>query len=727
MSPAVQNRQPEGIPVGGQYAPTAHSEPAVKLSYAANLQSFADEVAGRPAYDAAVKRAQSAAAAYANVDEDGEIEMDDAEFDRILSEIRTYEKRFGITPEHSLHTVGQGGGGGGDVEHDTRMLSLEKPGEEAVIEFARKHPNAIVEPKIDGLAISVKYEDGKMIRAAKRGDGYTGEDVTDRVRGVEGLPEVAGEGDYEVRGELYLNDENKAKANEIRAAAGKPPFKNARNGVAGMLSKQDGTYAGLFSFAAYSTTLGQDKDHLENMEDLTGMGFTTARSLLPQSVLDAEDPMAAVAALGAERKGLDFLMDGAVLKVNGAAERAALGEGSSAPKWAVAYKYPAVEEPTVIEDIEYNIGKTGRLSIRARLTPVEVDGSVVEYASLHNVGHLQAADLRIGDTVSAFRANDVIPQVHLPRADLRSADSQPWAPPAVCPQCSEPFDKSTELWRCHTPECSVSGRIAYAVSRDAGLDIEGFGTSIGDALIEADLVKDVGDVFSLTEDQLAGLDMGETSTGGTRTLGQKNAAKIMAEIEKAKAQPLNRIITALSMRFTGRTFGRRLAAQFETMEALQAATVSQLANVEGIGEKKAEVIHEQLKKNAPVIAKLRAAGVNMGAPKPKPAAGAAGPKLAKEGKPLSVVVTGSVKAEPTLASLSRTGVQELIETNGGKASGSVSKSTDILVSGEEGSTKWNAAQKLRQEQIAAGNPDPIKILTPQQFAEGLRTGNFDFE
>lgn len=710
MSTDTRNRQPEGIPTGGQFAPEAHAEPAVKLSYGDNLRAFADEVAGRPAYDAAVKRAEEAAESYANVGEDGETVMDDSEFDRLLSEITAYEQRFGLTPEHDLHTVGQGGAGGGDVEHDTRMLSLEKPGEEAVIEFAKKHPNAIVEPKIDGLAISVKYEDGKMVRAAKRGDGYTGEDVTDRVRGVEGLPETAGEGDYEVRGELYLSDENKEKANAIRTAAGKPPFKNARNGVAGMLSKQDGTYAGLFSFAAYSTTMGADKDHLENMEDLSDLGFTTARSLLLQSVLDAEDPMAAIAALGAERKGLNFLMDGAVLKVNGAAERAALGEGSGAPKWAVAYKYAAVEEPTVIEDIEYNIGKTGRLSIRARLTPVEVDGAVIEYASLHNVGHLQAADLRVGDTVSAFRANDVIPQVHLPRADLRPAESQPWAPPAVCPQCGEPFDKSTELWRCHTPDCSVSGRISYAVSRDAGLDIEGFGASIGDALIEADMVKDVGDVFSLTEDQLAGLEMGDTSTGATRTLGQKNAAKIMAEIEKAKAQPLNRVITALSMRFTGRTFGRRLAAQFETMEALQAATVSQLANVEGIGQKKAEVIHEQLKKNEPVIAKLRAAGVNMGAPKPKPAAGAKGPKLAKEGKPLSVVITGSLKGSP-LGDLSRTGAQELIEANGGKASGSVSKTTDLLVCSEEGSSKFLKAQELG-----------VRIVTPAEFAKMLEDG-----
>ena len=688
--PAVtaQGHRPAGAPgsTGGQFDFVTHADPGLSLGAAPGVTA--------ENYEAELARALSAARAYETTDIE---EMSDAEFDRLLASIREYEDTNDIEPDHDLYSVGHGGAVGGDVEHVTRMLSLDKPGEEKVIEFAAKHPNAVIEPKIDGLALSVQYMNGRMVRAARRGDGYTGEDVTEKVRGVEGLPESAGDGDYEVRGELYLNDANKVRANEIRTAAGKKPFANARNGVAGMLNKGDNTYKGLFSFAAYSTTMKpEDADHLEAMESLQELGFTTARSLLPQSVLDAEDPMAAIAALGAERKGLGFLMDGAVLKVPTAAERETLGEGGSAPKWAVAYKYPAVEEPTVIEDIEYEIGKTGRLSIRARLTPVEVDGSVVEYASLHNVGHLSAADLRIGDHVSAYKANDIIPQVHLPRADLRDSSSQPWQPPAACPKCGGTFDKSTELWRCTNPECSVSGRISYAVSRDAGLDIEGFGGSIGDALIDADLVKDVSDIFSLTKDQLANLQLGTTEAGGIRTVGEKNAVKIMAEIEKAKAQPLNRVITALSMRFTGRTFGRRLASEFGTMEALQAATVSQLANVEGIGGKKAEVIHAELAKNAPVIERLRAAGVNMGA---KEAAG--GTALAG----MTVVVTGSVKSAPGLASLSRSGVQELIEAHGGKASGSVSKSTTLLVCGEPGSSKYVKAQDLG-----------VRIVSPSEFA-----------
>lgn len=697
-----QTRKPKGVPVGGQFSATARAEAGVALSYEDNLQSFADEVAGRDAYDEAVTRALSAAKAYETTDQ---LEMEDPEFDRLLEQIKTYEDRFGLTPDHDLHSsVGHGGAVGGDIEHATPMLSLDKPGEDAVIEFAEAHPNAVLEPKIDGLAISARYENGKLVRAARRGDGYTGEDVTERVRGVDGLPESSGEGDFEVRGELYLSDKNLASANEVRSKAGKAPFKNARNGVAGMLNKQDGSYAGLFSFAAYSTTFAEEKNHLDQMNAISDLGFTTAHSLLPDSVLEAEDPMAAIAALGSERKGIGFLMDGAVLKVPTNAEKSALGEGSRAPKWAVAYKYPAVEEPTVIRDIELNIGKTGRLSMRAVFDKVSVDGSDLEYASLHNVGWLERADMRIGDEVMAYKANDIIPQVHLPRADKRSDDSRRWTPPSECPQCHEPFDKSTELWRCKTPGCSVSGRISYAVSRDAGLDIEGFGGSVGDLLIEEDLVQDVGDVFHLTQAQIAGLQTGvstaEQTKGDPIFYGEARAKKIMAEIEKAKTQPLNRVITSLSMRFTGRTFGRRLAAQFETMDALQGASVSQLSNIEGIGDKKALVIHDELKKSSPVIAKLRAAGVNMGAPKEKSTGSQA---LAG----MNVVVTGSMKGSP-LGSLSRGQVQELIETHGGRAAGSVSKSTSLLVCGEPGSSKHTKAGELG-----------VNIVTPTEFASML--------
>jgi DNA ligase (NAD+) len=644
-------------------------------------------------YEAAVSQALAASRAYYD---DGETNLSDAEFDSLLERLALHELAHDLETTHGLHdTIGHGGEGGGDVEHSTPMLSLDKPGPDAVEAFAKAHPDAIVEPKIDGLAIRCVYENGQLVLAARRGDGQSGENVTDRVRGVEGLPESAGSGDFEVRGEIYLSDANLPKANAVRAAAGKNPFANARNGVAGMLNKQDGTYKGLLSFAAYSTTYAEDKDHLDQMGDLTELGFTTARSLLPESVLNAPDPMAAIEALGEERATLGFLMDGAVVKVPTNAEKEKLGEGTRAPKWAVAYKYKAVEGTSRILAIETSFGKTGRLALRARIEPVEVDGSVVEYASLHNVGWLQASGIRVGSEVQVFKANDIIPQVKLPEG-VDPADSPAWDEPKVCPDCGGDFDKSTDLWRCTSPECSVSGRIHYAASRDAGFDIEGLGGAIGDALIEADLVKDVGDLFTLDHDHLAYLDIGDG-----RRLGDKTAAKIMAEIEKAKSAPWNRVITSLSMRMTGRTMGRRLAAEFPTANHLLAATEAQLANVEGIGSKKAAVIRQSIQANAQILATMAATGVNMGSEKTESDGGNA---LAGQ----NVVVTGSMKSDPRTAALTRGSTQELIEAHGGKASGSVSKSTNLLVCGEAGSSKWVRAQELG-----------IPIVTPTEFADML--------
>jgi len=685
MTLAPQPRKGLGATNPGHYDFISRQENGSRLEIPLSTQQ---------AYEAAVETAIAASKAYYQSDE---TLMEDQDFDRLLDRIERYEDANGIQSDHGLFdTVGHAGEVGGDVTHATPMLSLDKPGEEGVWDFVEKHPDAIVEPKIDGLAISLTYVDGKLVRAARRGDGYTGEDVTDRIQNVEGLPPEAASGDFEVRGEIYLSNANLPKANEVRAKAGKAPFANARNGVAGMLNKKDGTYAGLLSFAAYSTTFKGEMDHLDQMDELSDLGFTTARSLLPESVLNAEDPMGAIAELGRERKDLGFLMDGAVVKVPTNAQKEELGEGSRAPKWAVAYKYPPVEEPTVIRDFELNIGKTGRLSIRAVFDKVEVDGSELEYASVHNVGWMERADLRVGDEVMAYKANDIIPQVHLPRIDRRADDSAAWTPPRVCPQCGEEFDKSTELWRCNTPECSVSGRISYGVSRDAGFDIEGLGTKIGDALIEAELVSNIGDVFTLDHDQLATLDLGEG-----RLLGHKNAEKIMAEIDKARSAPWNRVITSLSMRMTGRTMGRRLAAAFPTAEALVNATEEQLAQIEGISKVKAAAIRKGIQANIPVLQTMAAAGVNMGAEKDESAGGNA---LAG----LNVVVTGSMKSDPRTAKLTRGSTQELIEAHGGKASGSVSKSTSLLVCGEQGSSKWVKANDLG-----------IRIVTPTEFADML--------
>ena len=316
---------------------------------------------------------------------------------------------------------------------------------------------------------------------------------------------------------------------------------------------------------------------------------------------------------------------------------------------------------------------------------------------------MERNDIRIGDTVRIKRANDVVPYIDSPDLSLRSESSTPWVAPTGCPDCGKPFDKSTELWRCTTPECSTLGQITFAASRDC-LDIEGMSTAVATSLVETGRVTSIADLVTLTKDELAELVLGTTKTGSPRRLGNANAVKIMAEIEKAKSQPLPRIITSLGLRKTGHTMGRRLAAEFGTMEAFRNASVTQLCNVEGIADGKPESIHDEVRKMADVIDALEAAGVSMGQ-----ASTAAATQESTEGNALvgmKVVVTGKVTGP--LAGKSRNKVNELIEANGGKSPGSVSSSTSLLVCAEPGSSKYVKAIELG-----------VTIVTREEFASML--------
>lgn len=681
-------------------------------------------------YVESVQQAQTAATAYYDGSQPA---MTDAAWDALVAEIDAYETANGIIPGHGLHDrVAAGASAGGDITHTTPMLSLDKVKDAALKAFlnANEGHDLIVEPKLDGLAVTVHYSGGKLVSVAKRGDGFTGEDVTAiALNAIADLPTaVAIETDFEVRGEVYLDDEGLEKANKVRrqiaeyryqtrmlrkkmdpvesdriAAGLAGEFKNARNGAAGIMAKEDETYAGTLSFAAYDSTLPA-KTHLDAMEELAELGFMTASDLIQFSgEIDMSDGMPAISDIGEQRPHLPFLIDGAVIKVNSYARREELGANNRAPRWAVAYKYPALETQSVVRDIELSIGKTGRLGLRARIDPVEVDGSTVEYASVHNVAWLLAEDIRVGDTVVVKKANDVIPRVESPLLDLRPANSTSWVAPESCPTCGGEFDKATELWRCINSECSIGGRLRYAVSRDAGLDIEGLGGTIIDALIETGELIDVASIFTLNEDVLAKTVLGLTSSGNPRTVGAANATKIMAEIDKAKDVPFNRVITSLSIRMTGRTMGRRLANTFPHVDLLLAATPADLEKVEGIAGVKATHIHAGIQANRAVLLAMAAAGVNMGSPVDTTID--SGPK-ALQGK--IVCVTGSMKSEPRLASLGRTQMNELIETHGGKSSGSVSAKTDILVAGDEGSSKWVKATELGKT-----------ILSPSGFADLL--------
>ncbi|GMA31092.1 NAD-dependent DNA ligase LigA [Litorihabitans aurantiacus] len=654
---------------------------------------------------ALARRLRAAASAYY----DGVEElMSDAEYDAAIDALRAgvaADPALEASVADLLTAVAAGQSKGGDVVHPSLMGSMEKArtlDEVAALVAAVAGP-VLVEPKLDGLAVRAVYLDGELRLVATRGNGSTGENITSKVRTLEvvGLPPRLADAavSVEVRGEVFMADADFPRAQEVRAELGGSPFINQRNGAAGILRKGDTGYARLLRFAAYDVvplTTEQrtidDPSYARRLLTAGELGITTANGLvegldaLPTT--DGDDVVARVALLDAERDRLGFPIDGAVVKADDDADRLRLGMGSRAPKWAVAYKYEAQQATTTVRAITTTVGRTGRLSIRVEVDPVFVGGTTITYATGHNAPWMLERDVREGDTVVIKRAGDVIPYIETVVVAARPADSAPWVPPETDPN-GNPWDKSTLLWRSTDPTLSVGGLIEYAVTRDA-LDVEGIGSEIVAALVENDHVLTVADLFTLSEETLTALPLSEN-----RTLGSKNAAKIVREIERARSAPWNRVITSLGMRMTGRTTSRRLAAAFPTRERLVAATVAELADVDGIGPIKAEVIHQGLHEHggAAVLAALAEHGVNTGSERDSNAT-----DLPLAG--MTIVVSGSVPG------YTRTTVAEMIEARGGRSSSSVSAATSLLVSEPSTSAKYVKAGKLG-----------VRIVTPQEFLE----------
>lgn len=634
--------------------------------------------------------------------------MTDAEYDvavDLLRDAAAADPALEASVADLLTAVAAGQSKGGDVVHPTLMGSMEKAKtleEVAALVTAVAGP-VLVEPKLDGLAVRAVYLDGALRLVATRGNGTTGENITGKVRSLEvdGLPQRLADGvtSVEVRGEVFMADADFPRAQEVRAELGGTPFINQRNGAAGILRKGDTGYAGLLRFAAYDvvplTTERATIDapsYAQRLIDVGALGVTTANGLVADldalPTQDGDEVVARVALLDAQRDRLGFPIDGAVVKADTDADRLRLGMGSRAPKWAVAYKYEAQQATTTVRAITTTVGRTGRLSIRVEVEPVFVGGTTITYATGHNAPWMLERDVRVGDTVVIKRAGDVIPYIETVVVAARPEGSQPWVPPETDPN-GNPWDKSTLLWRSTDPTLSVGGLIEYAVGRDA-LDIEGIGSEIVAALVEHGHVSTVADVFALDTETLTTLQLSEG-----RTLGAKNAAKIHAEIERARSAPWNRVITALGMRMTGRTSSRRLAAAFPTMARLRAASVEELADVDGIGPIKAQVIYDGLHalEDAGVLDALMRNGVHLGSDRD----GDEG-DLPLTG--LTIVVSGSVPG------YTRTTVAEMIEAKGGRSSSSISAATSVLVSEPSTSAKYVKAAKLG-----------VRILTPQEFLE----------
>ncbi|MFJ8111816.1 NAD-dependent DNA ligase LigA [Streptomyces sp. NPDC096132] len=673
------------------------------------------------AYARAVEDAVRAAAAYY---EGGTSALDDDAYDRLVRSIAQWEAAHPeeVLPDSPTGKVA-GGAVEGDVPHTVAMLSLDNvfsPQEFTAwtASLARRIGHDVtrfsVEPKLDGLAIAARYTEGRLTRLITRGDGTAGEDVSHAIGTIDGLPDRLTEPvTVEVRGEVLMTTAQFEHANEVRTAHGGQPFANPRNAAAGTLRAKDRAYTvpmtffgyGLLPLPATEPALAAsltDSAHSDLMTLTGAYGVnTTAATAVPGTTAGTpEEVLARVQEIAALRAQLPFGIDGIVIKADEAADQRTAGSGSRAPRWAIAYKLPAVEKITRLLAVEWNVGRTGIIAPRGVLEPVEIDGSTITYATLHNPADITRRDLRLGDHVMVHRAGDVIPRIEAPVAHLRTGDEQPIAFPETCPRCGAGIDTSEQRWRCENGRnCHLVASLSYAAGRDQ-LDIEGLGHTRVVQLVEAGLVADLADLFTLTRDQLLGLErMGETSTDN-----------LLAALTRAKGQPLSRVLCALGVRGTGRSMSRRIARHFATMDELRAADAEAIQRVEGIGTEKAPSIVAELAELAPLIDKLAAAGVNMTEPgaTPPPAAdtgtdaedtpAAAGPLAG-----MAVVVTGAMTGP--LEKLSRNQMNELIERAGGRASSSVSKKTTLVVAGDGAGSKRTKAETLG-----------IRLATPDEFA-----------
>ncbi|MEV0896013.1 NAD-dependent DNA ligase LigA [Actinoplanes sp. NPDC049802] len=656
--------------------------------------------ASRPEFDEAVESARHAAQAYYDT---GDAVMTDAAYDVLADRIAAALAEHPDWDDKGVTTaVAAGASAGGDVRHPTAMLSLDKiktPEEVAAFVATLGGDGCLVEVKLDGLALRAEYAAGRLVLAALRGDGATGEEVTAQVRrGVAGLPaELATPWTGEVRGEVYMTVDDFETAGANRVAAGGKAFVNSRGAVAGAIRSIDRAYEAPMTFATYEIT-GEGVDasgsHLGRMTRAEELGFPAACRLIDEAsgeLFTAEEVIAAIEAIGARRSTLEFPIDGAVIKADAESTRRRLGLASRTPYWATAFKYPPDTASTVLRDIEVRVGRTGRISLRAIIDPVQVGGTTVTKATLHNPQWVAEQGLAIGQTVAVWRAGDVIPRVTSPIGE-QPHGLTPWVAPDVCPQCGEAWDRTSLLWRCHTASCAAANALAYWCSREA-LDVDGAGDSFCDAVIEAGLARDVADLYGLAVDDIAELPVGKTAAGGTVMLGRANAERIVAGLEASKRQPFNRVVTGLGIRMTGRSVGRWLAARFKSMTALRAATVEEIAEIDKMGLIKAQHVVDGLVAMSDVIDRLAAHGLTM--------------EVVDDGgeKPLAgktFVVSGSVPG------YTRTTVSERIEALGGSAGSSVSARTTALVTAETTTAKAKKAAQLG-----------IPVIDPEEFARML--------
>jgi len=627
-------------------------------------------------------------------------EIPDVEYDRLFRALQALEERYPqlITPDSPTQRVGaEPLKGFAEVRHEIPMLSLGNVfSEEELADFDRRVREGLgvdeveysAEPKLDGLAISIRYEQGVLVRAATRGDGATGEDVTQNVRTIEAVPLKLLGNDYprvlEVRGEVYMPRAGFAALNERQREKGEKSFANPRNAAAGSLRQLDSRITATRPLTMYCYGVGVVEGgalpdtHSAIMERLKGWGLRVCPEA--RVVRGMQGCHHYYVEIEDKRDSLPYDIDGVVYKVDSLAQQAELGFVSRAPRWATAHKFPAQEEMTVLENVEWQVGRTGALTPVARLEPVHVAGVMVSNATLHNPDEIARKDVRIGDTVIVRRAGDVIPEVVGVVESRRPSDARIIETPSHCPVCGSEVlrDEGEAVPRCTGGlYCSAQRKnaIKHFASRRA-MDIDGLGDKLVEQLVDEGLIHDVADLFSLTQSQLAGLER----------MGEKSAANLIAALEKSKSTTLERFLFALGIREVGESTARTLANHFGTLQRIEEASEEQLLAVADVGPIVAHHIHTFFRQphNREVIDKLIAAGINW----PDVEVIEAGEQpLAGQ----TFVLTG------TLDSMSRDEAKAKLQALGAKVSGSVSKKTSVVVAGEAAGSKLTKAEQLGVE------------------------------
>ena len=665
---------------------------------------------------AAYLREQIIAASKKYYDEDAP-EISDFEYDAMFAELKALEADHPEldAPDSPTHRVGGSASSKfSKVTHRVPLGSLTDVFSHAELaDFVRRMKETLgesvrftVEPKIDGLSVAVTYRDGKMILGATRGDGHVGEDVTENVATVRSLPKKLGRaGELCVRGEIYMPREAFRRLNERSEENGEKVFANPRNAAAGSLRQLDASVAAsreldIFVFNyQYAEPATECAFHSETIDELRSLGFPTISYEL---ATDEDEVAAAVERIAAAREKLPYDIDGAVVKVDSLAQRVEAGEGTSTPKWAVAYKFPPEEKETRLVGISLTLGRTGALTPTAELEPVRLAGTTVSRATLHNIDIIRERDLRLGDTVVVRKAGDIIPEIVRSVPEKRPPDASPFEFPTLCPSCGEAlsYDRAEEYdpesgnvtlgaLRCGNADCpaQLRRRLEHFASRTA-MNIDGLGEKLIGALVDADLVHSFADIYTLRAEDVAGLER----------MGEKSAANLIDAVERSKQRGADRLLFALGIRHVGSVAAEALISHFGSLDSLAHADADEIASLYDMGEAVASSVTEFCARpaNVRLIERLTELGLTVAAPERE--ALAADPAF--DG--VTFVLTGA------LASMTRDEAGDKIKARGGKVSSSVSKKTGIVVAGTDAGSKLTKANELG-----------VRVIGESEFLEML--------